>query len=64
MQEKFIVRPRPQTGEKFVYITAELTPSLVQRLDELAQKLNWSESELITKALEFALDRIEDLRDE
>lgn len=59
MKEKFIVHPCPQTEKEYEFIIVELTTSLIQRLDVLSQKLNWSQSELITEALEFALDHME-----
>ncbi len=60
MDEKFIITPKEDFLEdKSVTITIRIDRKLRDQFDALSSKSNRSRNELINRALQYAIDRVE-----
>ena len=54
--EKLIIKPKE---DPYVYMTIRVTKDLQEKYTMLAAKTNYSRNELVSMALQFALDHME-----
>lgn len=57
--DKFIIRPRKTGYGNTDVISIRIPHELTERLDKAGQESNHSRNQIITMALEYALDRME-----
>lgn len=59
MENKFVVRPRKPAFGKTSVVSTRLPDSVIEELDDIAQKTGRSRNELIQMCIDFALENLE-----
>ncbi len=57
-EDKFIVRKRKNYGETSV-VSCRMPNEMIKKLDDVANRTGRTRNELITKCVEFALEKLE-----
>ncbi len=57
-EDKFVIRKRKNYGETSV-VSCRMPNEMIKKLDEVASRTGRTRNELITKCVEFALEKLE-----